>query len=428
MNGADVRLGLRPNRSQFALLALVTVFVGLTVGLERTVVPLMAGEEFGIDSALVTLSFITAFGVTKAIANFLAGWLADRDGRKSLLIAGWLAALPVPLMVGLAPSWGWVVAGNLLLGVNQGLCWTMTLVMMSDLAGGRRRGLAIGLNELTGYVAIGLATLASVPLAESHGTRTFLVVAGLVTAVLGLLASTRVQDTLAHAHTLERSRRERLAGPWRSVPRRVLLPRRRPELFACYQAGLVTKINDAGLWGLVPLVLAARELPLGRIGVVSAVYPLVWGLGQGLTGAASDVVDRRPVIVAGMFVQAAGFALLVVADGFVIAVVASATLGLGTALVYPTLLAAVRDIAHGGWEASAFGAYRLWRDTGFVVGALGVGFLADTTGMQAALAVAAVVSAGSGVLALRSLPRGLAGQTRGGALDRASRPRIDRRI
>lgn len=405
-----VPLGIRRNARQFALLALVTAFVGLMVGVERTVVPLMAGPEFGVDSALVTLSFIVAFGATKAVANFLAGWLADHDGRKALLIAGWLAALPVPFMIGLAPTWSWVVAANLLLGLNQGLCWTMTLVMMSDLAGGRRRGMAIGANEMTGYVAIAVAALVSVPLAEAHGAGPSLLAAGLAVALAGLIAAVFTRETLPHARAVGPPRRNLLAGAWRTVPGRVLLPRRNPELVACYQAGLVTKVNDAGIWGLVPLLLAARGFPPGEIAVIAAAYPLVWGLGQGLTGALSDLVDRRPLVVMGLLIQALGFGMLVVADGFALALAASVVLGAGTALAYPTLLAAVRDIAHGGWEASAFGAYRLWRDSGFVVGALAVGVLADVAGMTVAISGAAVVSAGSAAVALRLLPRHLAGR------------------
>jgi MFS family permease len=405
--------GIRRNMRHLVLLALVTAFVGFMVGLERTVVPLMAGEEFGVDSVLVTLSFIVAFGAAKAVANFLAGWLADNGGRKALLVAGWLAALPVPFMIGLAPTWSWIVAANLLLGVNQGLCWTMTLVMMSDLAGGRRRGLTIGVNEMTGYVAIGLAALLSVPLAHAHGVRHLLLAAGLAIALAGLGASLFTKETLPHARAVGPPRLNRLAGAWRTVPRRVLLPRRNPELVACYQAGLVTKVNDAGIWGVVPLLLVARGFRAGEVAVVAAVYPLAWGLGQGLTGALSDLADRRPLVVVGMLTQALGFGLLVVAEGFPVALAASVVLGAGTALVYPTLLAAVRDIAHGGWEASAFGAYRLWRDTGFVVGALAVGALADAAGMTVAVGGAAVVSAASAAVALRLLPRHLAGRRAG---------------
>lgn len=402
---AGVAVGVRANLRQFLLLTLITVFVGVTVGLERTVVPLMAGPEFGVDSVFVTLSFIGAFGATKAVANFLAGWLADRNGRKALLVAGWAAALPVPFMIALAPSWGWVIGANLLLGVNQGLCWTMTLVMMSDLSGASRRGLAIGTNELAGYVAIAVAAVASVRLAEAYGARPALLIAGVTVATAGLLASLRTVDTLPHARAVLPPPGRRLTGRWRSIPLRVLVPRRRPELVACYQAGLVTKINDAGVWGLAPLVLAARGFPIREIALVVAVYPLVWGLGQGLTGPLSDVVDHRPLIAGGLLTQALGLGLLAVADGVWLAVAASATLGVGTALAYPTLLATVRKVAHGRWEASAFGAYRLWRDTGFVIGALGVGGLAEVAGMGTALAGAAVVSVASGLVSLRLLPR-----------------------
>lgn len=422
----DVALGVRANVLQLGLLAVVTVFVGMMVGIQRTVVPLLAGPQFGVDSVLVTLSFIIAFGSAKAVANFIAGWLADHNGRKMVLIAGWLVALPVPLMIGLAPSWSWIVGANLLLGVNQGLCWTMTLVMMGDLAGGRRRGLVIGVNELTGYVAIGLAALVSVPLAQTHGTRVWLAGAGFTVALVGLLVSLGVRDTLVHARSSGRPRRKQLAGPWRSVPRRVILPHRDPELVGCYQAGLVTKVNDAGVWGLVPLLLSARGFPLTEVTVVAAVYPLVWGMAQGVTGAVSDLVNRRPLVVAGLLTQAFGLGLLGVADGFAVAVGASAIVGAGTALVYPTLLAAVRDIADGAWEASAFGAYRLWRDAGFVAGALGAGVLADAAGLTAAITAAAVVSAGSAVVAFRLLPCRLADPRRASGEVTAARTR-DRR-
>ncbi|MBW3662772.1 MAG: MFS transporter [Actinobacteria bacterium] len=378
------------------------------VGLERTVVPLMAGPEFGVQSAVVTMSFIAAFGATKALANFLAGWLADRRGRRRLLIVGWLVALPVPVLLGLAPAWGWVVVANLLLGANQGLCWTMTLVMMSDIAGRPRRGMAIGVNESTGYVAIAVAALASVPLAEAYGARSTLAAGGLVVALGGLLLSRHAHETLDHARSAGPGEVERLDVRWRTLPARILVPRRDPQLAACYQAGLVTKINDAGVWGLVPLALAARGLPVGHVALVAGVYPLVWGLGQGLTGAMSDVVNRRPLIGGGMLIQAAGLATLATTSDLVLAVGASATMGLGTAFVYPTLLAAVRDIARGRWEASAFGAYRLWRDAGFVVGALGGGALAETASMTVALVTAAVVTAASGAATYVLLPRRLA--------------------
>ncbi|MGH2767584.1 MAG: MFS transporter [Actinomycetota bacterium] len=390
--------GIRANLGRHALLVINTAFIGTMVGLERTVVPLLAKEEFGVESAAVTLSFIAAFGAVKAAANFAAGRLADRFGRKRLLVLGWLVGLPVPLLVIAAPAWGWVIGANLLLGASQGLTWTMTLTMMGDLAGGRRRGLAMGANEFTGYVAIALAAWLSAAIASSYGLRPAPFLPGVVAALAGLASSLVLRDTFPHTRIEQGS-----AAP----PRWILFPGRvgpGASLLACYQAGHVTKIIDAGVWGLLPLLLKERGFDLPSIGLVVATYPLVWGVSQAATGALSDRLSRRRLIAWGMRCQAAGLVLLVAFSSFSGALAAAVVLGAGTALAYPTLLALVGDLASARWRASAMGAYRFWRDLGFVVGALGIGAVADAAGRGAAILGVAAASLVSGAVAHRWIP------------------------
>lgn len=379
----SIQHGVRANLAQHAVLAANVAFIGAMVGVERTVVPLLAREVFGVTSATLVLSFIAGFGITKALANLLSGRLADRFGRRRLLVIGWVAGLPVPFLVMLAPSWGWVVGANLLLGAQQGLTWTMTLAMMGDLAGRRRRGLVMGANEFTGYAAIGVATWLTGQIGAAYGLRQAPFWLGVAAAITGLAIAMQARDTLPHATT----------EPPASQPDHGTAHRT-----ACYQAGLVTKVNDAGVWGLLPLLLEGRGLDLAAIATVAATYPLVWGIGQLVTGVLSDRVGRRPLIVAGMFAQACGLTLLAWTNTFAGAVVAAAILGGGAALTYPTLLAAVGDSAVNGRSASALGTYRFWRDLGFVVGALGGGAVADLAGIPTAVALAALISLLSGLL------------------------------
>jgi MFS family permease len=392
-----VRLGLRENLAQFSLLVAVNAFVGGMVGLERSTLPLIGETDFGLASKAAVLSFIVAFGLAKAFTNLGAGALAARLGRRRLLIAGWAIALPVPVLVAVAPSWGWIVAANVLLGVNQGLAWSMTVVMKTDLVGHERRGFALGLNEAAGYGGVALTAAMSGWLAADFAARDVLVVSAAAIAVAALLLSAVfVRDTAAHV-ALEQQQHG--AG---SAPRlRRAFPDaswRRPALRACSQAGLVNNLNDALAWGLVPLYLAAHGVGVGEIGLVAGLYPAVWGIGQIWTGHWSDRVGRKPLIVGGMLTQSAALAALAVSDGgFVLAAAASVLLGVGTALVYPTLIAAVSDAVEPVARAPVVGVYRFWRDMGYVAGGLLTGVVADALGFGGAIAVVAALTAASGI-------------------------------
>ncbi len=406
MTGAAVRLGLRENAAQFALLVAINAFVGAMVGLERSTLPLVAGADFGVTSSAAVLSFVIAFGLAKALTNLAAGALADRAGRRRLLIAGWLLALPVPAMIAVAPSWGWIVAANVLLGVNQGLTWSMTVVMKIDLVGPRQRGLALGLNEAAGYGGLALAALVSGWLAAELAPRDVLAAGGAAIAVVALTLSIAfVRDTAAHAD-VEQAAAGRRAAPQAPTLGSALADAtwRRPALRACSQAGLVNNLNDALAWGLVPLFLAAHGASPGQIGVVAAIYPAIWGSGQIAAGHWSDRLGRRPLIVAGMLVQAGALAIVAASDGAVaVATVGAAALGVGTALVYPTLIAAVTDAVTPIARPAAVGAYRFWRDAGYVAGGVVAGLTADRLGYAGAIALVAGLTAASGLWALRDL-------------------------
>jgi MFS family permease len=396
----ELRLGLRANWRQFGLLVGLNALVGAMVGLERSVLPLVGEEDFGLASRAAILSFVVAFGVSKAFTNLGAGVLADRVGRRRLLVSGWLVALPVPLMLALAPSWGWVVAANVLLGINQGLAWSMTVVMKIDLAGPARRGLALGLNEAAGYLGVAATAFLTGLLAASFAPRTVVWAGALAIALAGTLVSFFfVRDTGQHvAHEQRRDH----GGDGDALSLRRAFAEgsfRQPVLRACSQAGLVNNLNDALAWGLAPLYLAAHGASAREIGIVAGVYPALWGAGQLATGWLSDHTGRKPLIVLGMLVQAAGLALLVAGGGaFAPALGAAALLGVGTALVYPTLIAAVSDAVQPRDRAPVVGVYRFWRDAGFALGALLAGLVADAAGAGTAIAIVAVLTAGSGLL------------------------------
>jgi MFS family permease len=407
LNGEQVELGLRRNAAQFALLVGINALVGAMVGLERSTLPLIGEDEFGLSSSAAVLSFIVAFGLAKSFTNLGAGALAERVGRRRLLIVGWAFALPVPLLIAVAPNWGWIVAANLLLGVNQGLAWSMTVVMKIDLVGPERRGLALGLNESAGYGGVALAATISGLLAGEFLARDVLVVAGLAVATAGVLASALfVRDTGRHV-ALEQTRSHASKS---TVPPRLreafsAASYRVPALRACSQAGLINNLNDALAWGLGPLFLASNGASPGQIGLVAGIYPAVWGLGQLWTGHWSDTVGRKPLIVAGMFVQAGGLALLAGSGGnLALAVVAATALGVGTALVYPTLIAAISDVVAPVERATTVGVYRFWRDMGYVAGGLLVGVVADAIDFSGAIALVAGLTALSGVFVAIDLP------------------------
>jgi MFS family permease len=397
-----VRLGLQANWQQFTLLVLVNAFVGALVGLERTVVPLLAESDFGLVSKSVMLSFLVSFGVVKALANLFAGRFSDRIGRKQILVAGWLIGLPVPLLIIWAPSWNWIVFANILLGINQGLCWSTTVIMKIDLVGAKQRGLAMGLNEFAGYLAGAGAALVTGYLAATYGLRPVPFYPGIVFALLGLILSLFfVQDTHAHVRqeATERATQAHPAGSRLSFGQIFLLTSWRDRaLFAVSQAGLVNNLNDGVVWGLLPIFLVAAGLPLQQVAVIAATYLGVWGVSQLFTGALSDRWGRKWLIAAGMWVQAVGIVLFVIGYDFGAWLSGALILGLGTAMVYPTLLAAISDVAHPAWRASAVGVYRLWRDSGYAVGALSAGWLADAFSLSLAIAVVGGLTFLSGIV------------------------------
>lgn len=407
MHDPPPSLGLRANLPQFGLLVAINAFVGAMVGLERATLPLIGAEDFGVATRTGLLSFIVAFGAAKALTNLAAGAAAERVGRRRLLIAGWALALPVPLLVAVAGAWPVIVAANVLLGVNQGLAWSMTIVMKIDLVGHRRRGLALGLNEAAGYGGVALAAAGSGWLAADYAARDVLAAGGALVALAGLCLSVLfVRDTGAHV-ALEQ---EGFEGPDDDPPPSLgvafaTASFRRGPLRACSQAGLVNNLNDALAWGLVPLYLVAAGATIGEVGLVAGLYPAVWGVAQIGTGAWSDRAGRRPLIVAGMLVQAAALGLLAASGGEVRgAALAAVVLGLGTALVYPTLIAAISDEVPPRSRAPFIGVYRFWRDAGFVLGALAAGLAADAFGFEAAIAIVAALTAGSGLWVAVELP------------------------
>jgi MFS family permease len=407
MKTADIRLGLRENRAQFSLLVVVNAFVGAMVGLERSILPAIAEQEFGLAARTAILSFIIAFGLTKALANYAAGRLSDRFGRKQVLIAGWLIATPVPFLLMIAPTWNWIIAANVLLGISQGLTWSVTVIMKIDLAGPEQRGLAMGLNEFSGYFAVALSALATGWVAATFGLRPEPFYLGVGFVVAGLLLSAfAVRETRHHAAHESAGQAQALLSQ-REVFGRTTA--KDPDLSSATQAGLVNNLNDGMAWGLFPLLFAAHGMSLSQIGVLAAVYPAVWGAAQLLTGAWSDRIGRKWLIVWGMWLQAAGIAIVIAAEGMAGFLGGSVILGLGTAMVYPTLLAVIGDVTQPAWRASSVGVYRLWRDLGYVFGAILSGVIADLLGLSAAMAVVAALTFASGaVVAIRmheTLPR-----------------------
>lgn len=390
------RLGLRENLAQFSLLVVVNAFVGAMIGMERSILPTIAEQEFHLAARAAVLSFIVVFGVTKALTNYLAGRWSDRFGRKQILIGGWLVALPVPFLLMWAPTWEWILFANVLLGVSQGLTWSTTVIMKIDLVGAQRRGLAMGLNEFAGYFAVAVSALATSWIAAHVGLRPEPFYLGVGFVALGLALSVLfVRETREHvAQEARQTGAAPLLGPrevfWRTSWRD-------RNLASVSQAGLVNNLNDGMAWGLFPLFFAAARMDLEQIGALAAIYPATWGVAQLFTGALSDRVGRKWLIASGMWVQATGIAVLVASASFGGFALGCVLLGLGTAMVYPTLLAAIGDVAHPTWRASAVGVYRLWRDLGYAVGAVLAGLTADALGLAAAMWLVAGLTFASGL-------------------------------
>jgi MFS family permease len=403
--------GLRANLAQFALLLGVNALVGGMVGQERAVVPLLAGQVFGLAATGSALTFLVAFGMAKALTNLVAGQLADRYGRKPVLVAGWIVGLPVPVLLILAPDWAWVVAANLLLGVNQGLTWSTTVLMKIDLVGPRRRGLALGLNEASGYVAVAIAALATGQIAQMAGLRPAPFFLGLAIAGLGLgLSILFVRETRGHAMAEAGVRASAVGSGWRRLAWRTSVAD--PTLSAASQAGFVNNLNDGLAWGLLPIVQAAAGLSIVQVGLLSAAYPATWGMIQVATGALSDRVGRKRLIVGGMLLQAVAIASIATWTGFEPWLLGAIVLGVGTAMVYPTLIAVIADVAEPSQRGATVGVYRFWRDLGFAVGGLFIGLLADRAGATAAIYLVAGLTAASGLLVMTRMRDSRPGRSR----------------
>jgi MFS family permease len=401
------RLGLRENFPQFTLLVVLNAFVGAMVGLERTVLPLLGEQEFGLSSKTAITSFIVSFGVTKAILNLLAARVSDRIGRKPVLVTGWLLALPVPFLIIYAPAWWWIDLANVLLGANQALAWSMTVIMKVDLVGPKRRGLALGLNEFAGYVAVGVMSWVTGYIAAHWALRPQPFYPGIAIAVVGLLLSVLfVRETRAHAHLEAAAAPRAPSSPAPSLGHIFFVTTiGNASLFAACQAGLVNNLNDGMSWGIYPLFFAAHGLGVESIGVIKAVYPTVWGLLQVVTGPMSDRFGRKGFVAGGMIVQAGGIWLTVLVLVYPAWLLGAVLQGMGTAMVYPTLLATITDHAHPTWRASSLGVYRFWRDLGYAVGALLSGVLADLVGFGAAIHLVAALTLVSGLVVARVMER-----------------------
>lgn len=385
---SEIRLGLKENWKQFSLLVLINAFVGGMVGIERTILPEIAVQEFGIISSSAIFSFIIVFGITKAITNYYTGAFANKIGRKNLLTIGWLFALPIPFLLMFANSWNWIIFANVLLGVNQGLTWSSTVVMKIDLVGERDRGFAMGINESSGYIAVGGVAFLTGWIATEFGLRPYPFYLGFIFAVLGLTTSYLfVKDTVKYVNleSLD-TKRKKLKKIFLET---TILDR---NLSSITQAGLINNLNDAMTWGLLPILLISKNFSLETIGIIIAIYPAVWGIGQLITGTLADKYNKKWLLFFGMLTQSFAIALFVFADSISFFVTASILLGAGTALVYPTFLAAISEFTHPEQRAKCIGVFRLWRDLGYAVGAILTGVLADFFGLNSAIIVIGILT------------------------------------
>lgn len=405
-NSNHIKLGLRPNIQQFLILILVNAFVGAMIGLEQTVVPLIGKNEFGIESNAIIVSFIASFGAVKAILNLYAGSLSDKWGRKNVLVLGWLFGLPVPFILLLAPNWNWIIFANILLGINQALTWSMTVNMKIDLVGKERRGLALGLNEFAGYISVALVGFVTGYLAATYGLKPYPFYLGIIFAILGFVISWAIVKDTRKFTMLEIKDDLALTGSIKSKPdlnfKQVFVETswKNRTLMSVSQAGLINNLIFGVTWGLFTLYFASFAIGISEIGFLKALHPGIWGLLQLVTGTLSDRVGRKILIYPGMIIQGIGIWIVLYANFMVGWVIGMSLLGVGTALVYPTLLAAISDVAHPKWRATSLGVYRFWRDLGFVFGAIGIGYLADLFGFNIAIQLVAFLAVGSGIFIL----------------------------
>ena len=390
----SVQLGLQENWKQFTLLVIINAFVGGMIGLERTIIPQIAEADFGLAAKTAILSFIVVFGITKAITNYYTGAIANRLGRKNLLIIGWLFAIPVPVMLIYAPSWNWIMAANILLGINQGLTWSSTVVMKIDLVGEKDRGFAMGLNEFAGYLALAAVAFLTGWIANNYGLRPYPFYVGIAMAVVGLLLSwVFVKDTCKHVL---------LEATSSNIPKLKKIfwetTWRHKNLGSITQAGLVNNLNDGMVWGLFPLLLVSKGFDLHQTGIIVATYPAVWGIGQLFTGKLADKYCKKTLLFLGMFLQAIALLGMIGANTFSVFMILSSLLGIGTAIVYPAFLAAISDYTHPDQRPKSIGIFRLWRDLGYAIGAILTGLIADKFGLVAPILVIGLLTLGSSVI------------------------------
>ena len=396
-----IKLGLKENWQQFALLVLVNAFVGGMVGLERSIIPQLAHLEFGINSKSAILSFIVAFGISKSIANYFTGRLANKIGRRNLLIIGWLLALPIPVLLIYADNWNWIIIANILLGISQGLTWSSTVVMKMDLVGEKQRGLAMGINEFAGYLAVGIVAFLTGYIAEHYGIRPYPFYLGIAMSVLGLLLTLIwVKDTKTF---VSQEAKDSIIPKIDNVFWATTFTDK--TLSSVTQAGLINNLNDGMIWGLLPILLLQLKFDNQNIGIITAIYPTVWGIGQLATGKLSDVFSKKKMLFWGMFLQGIAIVLLIFAKEFYQLAILSAVLGIGTALVYPTFLATIAQVTNPNQRAESVGTFRLWRDLGYAFGAIISGITADVFGIQYAILLIGILTIISSIIIQIRMPK-----------------------
>jgi len=395
-----IKLGLKENWPQFTILVIVNAFVGGMVGLERTIFPKFAEIEFGVASKTAILSFIIAFGITKAITNYFTGKLANKFGRKNLLLLGWLFAIPIPFILINATSWNWVIFANILLGVNQGLTWSSTVVMKIDLVGEKDRGLAMGINEFAGYLAVGVVAFLTGVIAQKYGLTPYPFYLGIGISIIGLLLTLFfVRDTRKFVDKEQKTTEtDKLENVF------IETSFKDKTLSSITQAGLINNLNDGMIWGLLPILLLSLNYNEKNIGIIVAIYPAVWGIGQLFTGKMADVYSKKGMLFLGMLLQGLAILLIPFFTSFYQLAIIASILGFGTALVYPTFLSAIADATHPRQRAESIGVFRLWRDLGYAIGAIVSGIIADLFGVQYAVLTIGIITVLSSLLIKFRMP------------------------